>query len=85
LGVHPPFGDAANKAIGYIKEISPALIAIIIISAACGMVFSKGHKAEILGSAFLAIVLIVSFEAIGKAWCYGSCYQVQSKRTIRQG
>ncbi len=61
------FGDAANKAIGYIKEISPALIAIIIISAACGLVFSRGHKAEILGSAFLAIVLIVSFQAIGNA------------------
>jgi len=59
------FGDAANKAIGYIKEISPALIAIIIISAACGLVFSRGHKAEILGSAFLAIVLIASFVAIG--------------------
>ncbi len=59
------FGDAAAKAIGYIKEISPALIAIIIISAACGLVFSRGHKAEILGSAFLAIVLIASFAAIG--------------------
>jgi len=59
------FGDAATKAIGYIKEISPALIAIIIVSAACAMVFSKGHKAEILGSAFLAIVLIASFAAIG--------------------
>lgn len=59
------FGDAANKALGYIKEISPALIAIIIISAACGLVFSRGHKAEILGSAFLAIVLIASFAAIG--------------------
>jgi hypothetical protein len=59
------FGDAADKAIGYIKEISPALIAIIIISAACGLVFSRGHKAEILGSAFLAIVLIASFAAIG--------------------
>ena len=59
------FGEAATKAIGYIKEISPALIAIIIVSAACAMVFSKGHKAEILGSAFLAIVLIVSFQAIG--------------------
>jgi len=59
------FGDAADKAIGYIKEISPALIAIIIISAACGLVFSRGHKAEILGSAFLAIVLIASFVAIG--------------------
>ncbi len=67
LVIASAFGDAANKAIGYIKEISPALIAIIIISAACGMVFSKGHKAEILGSAFLAIVVIVSFEAIGKA------------------
>jgi len=59
------FGDAANKALGYIKEISPALIAIIIISAACALVFSRGHKAEILGSAFLAIVLIASFAAIG--------------------
>ncbi len=59
------FGDAATKAIGYIKEISPALIAIIIISAACALVFSRGHKAEILGSAFLAIVLIASFAAIG--------------------
>ncbi len=35
------FGDAANKALGYIREISPALIAIIIISAACALVFSK--------------------------------------------
>lgn len=59
------FGDAAAKAIGYIKEISPALIAIIIVSAACALVFSRGHKAEILGSAFLAIVLIASFAAIG--------------------
>ncbi len=59
------FGDAANKALGYIREISPALIAIIIISAACALVFSRGHKAEILGSAFLAIVLIASFAAIG--------------------
>ncbi len=59
------FGDGAAKAIGYIKEISPALIAIIIVSTACAMVFSKGHKAEILGSAFLAIVLIASFAAIG--------------------
>ncbi len=59
------FGDAGAKAIGYIKEISPALIAIIIVSAACGLVFSKGHKAEILGSAFLAILLIGSFQVIG--------------------
>ncbi len=59
------FGDAANKALGYIRKISPALIAIIIISAACALVFSRGHKAEILGSAFLAIVLIASFAAIG--------------------
>ncbi len=50
------FGDAANKALGYIREISPALIAIIIISAACALVFSRGHKAEILGSAFLASI-----------------------------
>ncbi len=59
------FGDASKKAIGYITEVSPGLIAIIIISAACALVFSKGHKAEILGSAFLAIVLIASFAAIG--------------------
>jgi len=59
------FGDASKKAIGYITEVSPGLIAITIISAACALVFSKGHKAEILGSAFLAIVLIASFAAIG--------------------
>jgi len=65
LVIASAFGDAANKALGYIREISPALIAIIIISAACALVFSRGHKAEILGSAFLAIVLIASFAAIG--------------------
>jgi len=59
------FGDAASKALGYIREISPALIAIIIISAACALVFSRGHKAEILASAFLAIVLIGGFATIG--------------------
>ncbi len=59
------FGDASKKAIGYITEVSPALIAIIVISAACALVFSKGHKAEILASAFLAIVLIGGFAAIG--------------------
>ncbi len=65
LAVASAFGDASKKAIGYITEVSPGLIAIIIISAACALVFSKGHKAEILGSAFLAIVLIASFAAIG--------------------
>jgi len=65
LVVASAFGDASKKAIGYITEVSPGLIAIIIISAACALVFSKGHKAEILGSAFLAIVLIASFAAIG--------------------
>ncbi len=65
LVIASAFGEAANKALGYIREISPALIAIIIISAACALVFSRGHKAEILGSAFLAIVLIASFAAIG--------------------
>ncbi len=42
------FGDAANKALGYIREISPALIAIIIVSAACALVFNRKHKAETL-------------------------------------
>jgi mannose/fructose/N-acetylgalactosamine-specific phosphotransferase system component IID len=59
------FGDAANKVLGYLREITPALIAVIIVSAACALVFSKGHKAEILLSALAACVLLVSYATIG--------------------
>ncbi len=42
------FGAAASKALGYVHAMSPALIALIIMSAACALVFNRGHKADIL-------------------------------------
>lgn len=42
------FGDAASKALGYVHAMSPALIAGIIVSAACALVFNREHKADIL-------------------------------------
>jgi len=42
------FGDAASKALGYVHAMSPALIALIIVSAACALVVSLDHKADIL-------------------------------------
>ncbi len=42
------FGDAASKALGYVHAMTPALIALIIVSAACALVVSLDHKADIL-------------------------------------
>ncbi len=42
------FGDAASKALGYVHAMSAGLIALIIVSAACALVFSLDHKADIL-------------------------------------
>lgn len=65
LVIASAFGDAATKFIGFIVEVRPAIAALIIISAACALVFSRGHRAEILASAALALVLLMSFQAIG--------------------
>ncbi len=59
------FGDAATKIIGYLTEVRPALYAMIIFGAALGVVFDRGHKGAILGSAVLAIILLTGFTTIG--------------------
>jgi len=59
------FGDAANKIIGFLTEVRPALLAMIVFGAALGVVFDRGHKGAILGSAILAIVLLMGFTSIG--------------------
>ena len=59
------FGDAAQKIIGYLTEVRPALYAMIIFGAALGVVFDRGHKGAILGSAVLAIILLTGFTTIG--------------------
>ncbi len=42
------FGDAAVTAIRYVHAMSAGLIAVIISSATCALMFNRGHKAEIL-------------------------------------
>ncbi len=58
------FGDAAKTVIGFLTEVRPALLAMIVFGAALGVVFDRGHKGAILGSALLAIVLLMSFTTI---------------------
>lgn len=65
LVIASAFGDAAQKLIGFIVEVRPAIAALIIVSAACALVFSRGHRAEIIGAAVLALVLLMSFQQIG--------------------
>lgn len=65
LVIASAFGDAAQKLIGFIVEVRPAIAALIIISAGCAVVFSRGHKAEIIASAVLGLVLLMSFQQIG--------------------
>lgn len=62
------FGDAATKIIAFLVEVRPALLAAIIFGAAIGVVFDRGHKGAILGSAILAIVLLMSFTTLGTAF-----------------
>ncbi len=59
------FGDAATKVIAILTEVRPALIALIVFGAALGLIFDKGHKGAILGSAVVAIVLLMTFTSIG--------------------
>ncbi len=59
------FGDAANKVIGFLTEVRPALYAMIIFGAALGVVFDRGHKGAILGSAVLAIILLTGMTTLG--------------------
>jgi len=59
------FGDAANKIIAMLTEVRPALYVVIIIGAALGVVFDRGHKGAILGSAVLAIVLLTGMTTLG--------------------
>ena len=59
------FGDAGTKVIGFLTEVRPALIAMIIFGAALGVVFDRGHKGAILGSAVLAIILLMGFTTLG--------------------
>jgi len=63
------FGDAGTKVIAMLTEVRPALIAMIIfgaaLGAALGVVFDRGHKGAILGSAVLAIVLLMGITTIG--------------------
>ncbi len=62
------FGDAATKVIGFLTDVRPALIAVIVFGAALGVVFDRGHKGAILGSAVLAIVLLMGFTTIGASF-----------------
>ncbi len=62
------FGDAAGKIVGFLTEVRPALLAAIIFGAALGVMFDRGHKGAILGSAVLAIVLLMGFTTIGAAF-----------------
>ncbi len=48
LVIASAFGAAASKALGYVHAMSPALIAGIIVSAACALAFNREHKADIL-------------------------------------
>jgi len=59
------FGDASSKVIAMLIEVRPALLAMIIFGAALGVVFDRGHKGAILGSAALAIVLLMGITTIG--------------------
>ncbi len=59
------FGDAATKVIGFLIEVRPALYAMIIFGAALGVVFDRGHKGAILGSAVLAIILLTGMTTLG--------------------
>ncbi len=59
------FGDAGTKIIGFLTEVRPALLAMIIFGAALGVVFDRGHKGAILGSAVLAIILLMGFTTLG--------------------
>lgn len=62
------FGDAATKIIAMLVEIRPALLAMIVLGAALGVVFDRGHKGAILGSAILAVVLIMGMTTIGTSF-----------------
>ncbi len=62
------FGDAGAKVIGFLTEIRPALLAIIVLSTACAVVFSKGHKMEILGGGILACVLLMGMTTLGASF-----------------
>ncbi len=62
------FGDAAAKIIAFLVEVRPALLVAIIFAAALGVVFDKGHKGAILGSAVLAIVLLMGMTTLGASF-----------------
>jgi len=59
------FSNAGTKVIGFLTDVRPALLAMIVFGAALGVVFDRGHKGAILGSALLAIILLMSFTTIG--------------------
>jgi len=59
------FGEAATKVVAFLVEVRPALYAMIIFGAALGVVFDRGHKGAILGSAVLAIILLTGMTTLG--------------------
>lgn len=68
LVIASAFGDAANKIIGFLTEVRPALLIVIIFMAALGVIFDKGHKGAILASSVLAIVLLMGMTTLGTAF-----------------
>ena len=68
LVIASAFGDAATKIIAMLVEIRSALLAMIVLGAALGVVFDRGHKGAILGSAILAVVLIMGMTTIGTSF-----------------
>ncbi len=68
LVIASAFGDAATKIIAMLVEIRPALLAVIVLAAGLGVVFDRSHKGAILGSAVLAIVLIMGMTTLGTAF-----------------